>query len=117
MLLWLWYRPVVTAPIKPLAWQPPYATYAALKRQIKDKINKKDHGLISHWFQLTSAPTFLSLLSGDEKNRSGSATSCALGKPGPQNQTGQEGEKKPPEPPYLLSTVCCIQIRRCNLHE
>ena len=30
-LLWLWYRPAATAPIRPLAWEPPYATGAALK--------------------------------------------------------------------------------------
>ena len=40
-LLWLWHRPVATAPIKPLAWEPPYATGAALKRT-KDKKKKKE---------------------------------------------------------------------------
>ena len=25
MLLWLWHRPAATAPIQPLAWEPPYA--------------------------------------------------------------------------------------------
>ena len=30
-LLWLWHRPVATAPIGPLAWEPPYATGAAVK--------------------------------------------------------------------------------------
>ena len=34
-LLWLWRRPVATAPIGPLAWEPPYASGAALKRQKK----------------------------------------------------------------------------------
>ena len=29
-LLWLWRRPVATAPIRPLAWEPPYATGGAL---------------------------------------------------------------------------------------
>ena len=28
-LLWLWRRPETTAPIGPLAWEPPYATGAA----------------------------------------------------------------------------------------
>ena len=28
-LLWLWLRPVATAPIRPLAWEPPYAAEAA----------------------------------------------------------------------------------------
>ena len=32
-LLWLWCRPAAAAPIRPLAWEPPYAAGAALKRQ------------------------------------------------------------------------------------
>ena len=39
-LLWLWHRPVATAPIRPLAWEPPYAVVAAqemAKRQKKKK--------------------------------------------------------------------------------
>ena len=35
-LLWLWGRPAAIALIRPLAWEPPYAMGAALKRQ-KDK--------------------------------------------------------------------------------
>ena len=35
-LLWLWRRPATIVPIGPLAWEPPYATGADLKRQ-KDK--------------------------------------------------------------------------------
>ena len=35
-LLWLWHRLVATALTRPLAWEPPYAVGAALKRQ-KDK--------------------------------------------------------------------------------
>ena len=31
--LWLWHRPVAVAPIRPLAWEPPYATGVALKTQ------------------------------------------------------------------------------------
>ena len=30
--LWLWCRPVATAPIGPLAWELPYAVGAALKK-------------------------------------------------------------------------------------
>ena len=33
--LWLWCRPVASAPTEPLAWEPPYAVGAALKRQKK----------------------------------------------------------------------------------
>ena len=40
-LLWLWPRPVATAPIGPLAWEPPYAAGAALKRQRKKKKKKE----------------------------------------------------------------------------
>ena len=36
-LLWLWYTPVATAPIGPLAWDPPYALEKA-KRQRKKKM-------------------------------------------------------------------------------
>ena len=39
-MLWLWHRPSVIASIRPLAWEPPYATDAALKRQ-KTKKKKK----------------------------------------------------------------------------
>ena len=33
--LWLWYRPVATACIRPLAWELPYALGAALKKKKK----------------------------------------------------------------------------------
>jgi len=31
-LLWLWRRPAAAAPIKPLAWEPPYAVGVALEK-------------------------------------------------------------------------------------
>ena len=34
MLLWLWHRPVTTAPIQPLIWRLPYAVGVALKKII-----------------------------------------------------------------------------------
>ena len=37
MLLWLWCRLAATAPIRPLAWEPPYAAGAALKTKEKKK--------------------------------------------------------------------------------
>ena len=37
VLLWLWRRPAAVAPIQPLAWEPPYAMGAALKRPNKIK--------------------------------------------------------------------------------
>ena len=39
-LLWLWCRPAAIARIRPLAWEPPYATGAAQK-MAKDKKKKK----------------------------------------------------------------------------
>ena len=44
-LLWLWHRPVATALIRPLAWEPLYDTGAALekaKRQKKLKKNERE---------------------------------------------------------------------------
>ena len=38
MLLWLWCRLAATAPIRPLAWEPPYAAGAALKKAKRQKI-------------------------------------------------------------------------------
>ena len=34
-LLWLWCRPGATAPIRPLAWEPPYAEGVALEKDKK----------------------------------------------------------------------------------
>ena len=62
-LLWLWRRPVATAPIRPLVWEPPNAEGAALekaKRQKKEKRNPEfnyqcslnDLGQ-SHWTALS----------------------------------------------------------------
>ena len=39
-LLWLWHRLVATAPIGPLAWEPPYAVRAAQERAKKKKKDK-----------------------------------------------------------------------------
>ena len=36
-LLWLWCGAVATAPIGPLAWEPPYATGVALEKTKKKK--------------------------------------------------------------------------------
>ena len=40
-LLWPWRRLVATALIVPLAWEPPYATGVALKREKDQKKKKK----------------------------------------------------------------------------
>ena len=43
VLLWLWCRPAAVAPIRPLAWEPPYAAGVALKiKKFKKKFKKLD---------------------------------------------------------------------------
>ena len=44
-LLWLWRRPGATAPIQPLAWEPPYAAGAAQEIAKKTKTNKQKYFL------------------------------------------------------------------------
>ena len=39
--LWLWHRPLATALIRPLAWEPPYAAGAAQEIEKKKKRKKK----------------------------------------------------------------------------
>ena len=46
-LLWLWRRPVATAPIRPLAWEPPYAAGAALEKAKRQKKKKSKLQIIS----------------------------------------------------------------------
>jgi len=41
-LLWLWRRPVAAAPIRPLAWEPPYAMGVAPEMGKKDKKKRID---------------------------------------------------------------------------
>ena len=41
-LLWLWHRPAATAWIRPLAWEPPYAAGASLKKDKKTQRKKKE---------------------------------------------------------------------------
>ena len=41
-LLWMWYKPVATALIQLLAWEPPYAVGMTLKRQKRKVPDFKD---------------------------------------------------------------------------
>ena len=55
MLLWLWCRLVATAPIRPLAWETPYAAGAAQeiakkKRQKKKKVRLYFKNLLTALF-------------------------------------------------------------------
>ena len=47
-LLWLWHRLAAIAPIRPLAWDPPYATEAALEKAKRQK-KKKQKNLLLDW--------------------------------------------------------------------
>ena len=49
-LLWLWCRLAAAAAIRPLAWEPPYATGAALGKAKRQKKKKKDIFLFIHLF-------------------------------------------------------------------
>ena len=49
-LLWLWHRPVATALIKPLDWEPPYA----LEKAKRPKKKKKDNRCLSRPYDLQS---------------------------------------------------------------
>ena len=42
-LLWLWRKLVATAPIRPLNWEPPYATEVALEKAKRQKKKNQLH--------------------------------------------------------------------------
>ena len=50
--LWLWRRPAATAPIRPLAWEPPYAAGAAqeMAKKTKNRNNKNKTIHYLHYF-------------------------------------------------------------------
>ena len=48
-LPWLWRRQAATAPIGPLAWEPPYAAGAALEMAKRQKEEKRN-GSVSRFF-------------------------------------------------------------------
>ena len=45
VLLWRWWRPAGAAPIRPLAWEPPYAEGEALKRT-REKQTQTDSKMV-----------------------------------------------------------------------
>ena len=70
-LLWLWCRPVATVPIRPLAWEPPYAAGEALdkaKRQKKNKTkqNKKNQKAHLGCFHVLASVTSVAMNIGAE---------------------------------------------------
>ena len=69
VLLWLWCRPAAVAPIRPLAWEPPYAAGMALRRQ---KTKKKKTTKKNLWCYCTRCNIFYALLTA--------GSLCARGK-------------------------------------
>ena len=63
MLLWLWCRLAATAPIIPLAWEPPYATGVALEEKKRQK-NKNKIKTCSVEMNLTSIHEDTGLIPG-----------------------------------------------------
>ena len=62
--LWLWRRPEATAPIWPLAWEPPYASAAALKRK-KEKtiLDRSNSELLFEFVEVTTSSLVLLIIS------------------------------------------------------
>ena len=54
-LLWLWRRPAATLPIRPIAWESPYAAGVALEKKKMERINiqKHDSGMKASQYTLT----------------------------------------------------------------
>ena len=50
-LLWPWYRPAATVPVRPLAWVPPYATGTALEKAKKKTKKKKRVPIVAQQLQ------------------------------------------------------------------
>ena len=63
-LLWLWCRPMTTALIQPLAWEPPYAAGVALKRlKKKSTLISTRKFLHSLYIMMKQTPLLLRLIS------------------------------------------------------
>ena len=45
---WLWRRPAAIAPIRPLAWEPPYAAGEALKQKRKKRLKQTNKQTKKH---------------------------------------------------------------------
>ena len=52
VLLWLWHRPAATAPIRPLAWEPPYAAGTAQEKAKRPKKRIKVQMFFYTWIPI-----------------------------------------------------------------
>ena len=66
-LAWLWHRLVATAPIGPLAWDPPHAAGVALKRQKKKKKKKDRNEHLPNKNRLMDIENRLAVAKGEER--------------------------------------------------
>ena len=78
-LPWLRCRPAAVAPTRPLAWEPPYATCVALKKQ---KTEKRKHAVVSqgkHFSSLSLSVLCSSGLGGcTSRDLSAATQNCPL---------------------------------------
>ena len=59
-LLWFWHRLAATSPVRPVAWESPYAAGTALKKKDQKK-KKKDPITVSHLNYFTNDNYFFTL--------------------------------------------------------
>ena len=77
VLLWLWCRPAATALIGPLAWEPPYAAGAVLKRQkTKTKQTNKKNKQTLDAEENEMVPALSTLWAGSEQRLVTEAKPC-----------------------------------------
>ena len=60
-MLWLWCRLAAIAPIPPLAWEPPYAVGAALKKANKQTNKKTQNFVFNKYFVFNNILIVLNL--------------------------------------------------------
>ena len=75
ILLWLWLRPAAASPIRPLAWEIPYATVVGLKRK---QTNKKPHFHITENLNFLNCLRLKDTVNNSQNNIFLAAPSCSL---------------------------------------
>ena len=109
-LLWLWCRPPATAPLRPLAWEPPYASGAA--QEMAKRQRKKEYFLKVPFHLIPYTPgEYFFLFNSYETNN--------LGQAQPENVAILPRPKHfciSPEYFYFLFKRQ-VQESFCNIHE
>ena len=60
--MWLWHRPPAVALIRPLVWELPYATGAALRKQKKEKKYHDNQDHLSLFLYYLRGPLWFCIL-------------------------------------------------------